>query len=120
MLCSLTSRNALQYEYLAGAIDSTSSIPQSVFANIICNVQYAWMTLRRALKTVQDALNRQAAVALLGPRQVGKTTLAHAVAEQTGALYLDLEARADRAAPRIMPSSRQTVPELLRGSAHCS
>jgi predicted AAA+ superfamily ATPase len=54
------------------------------------------MIRRRALKTVQDALSRQAAVALLGPRQVGKTTLAHAVAEQTGALYLDLEARGDR------------------------
>jgi predicted AAA+ superfamily ATPase len=35
-------------------------------------------------------------VALLGPRQVGKTTLAHAVADHTRALYLDLEARADR------------------------
>jgi predicted AAA+ superfamily ATPase len=54
------------------------------------------MILRRALSTVQEALNRQAAVALLGPRQVGKTTLAHTVAEQTGALYLDLEAREDR------------------------
>src|SRR5580658_5549139 len=54
------------------------------------------MIPRRALKTVQDALNRQAAVALLGPRQVGKTTLAHTVAEQTGTLYLDLEAREDR------------------------
>jgi uncharacterized protein len=54
------------------------------------------MIPRRALKTLQDALDRQAAVALIGPRQVGKTTLAHAVAEQTGALYLDLEAREDR------------------------
>ena len=43
------------------------------------------------------ALDRQAAVALIGPRQVGKTTLAHAIAEQTQALYLDLEARADQA-----------------------
>jgi predicted AAA+ superfamily ATPase len=51
---------------------------------------------RRALHTVQEALSRQSAVALLGPRQVGKTTLALAVAEQTGALYLDLEARQDR------------------------
>jgi predicted AAA+ superfamily ATPase len=34
---------------------------------------------------------------LLGPRQVGKTTLALAIAEQQpGALYLDLEAREDR------------------------
>ena len=41
-------------------------------------------------------MKRQAAVALIGPRQVGKTTLAHAIAEQTEALYLDLEAGADR------------------------
>ncbi len=43
------------------------------------------------------ALARQAAVALIGPRQVGKTTLAHQIAETTNALYLDLELRADRA-----------------------
>jgi len=54
------------------------------------------MLPRRALAAVQDALNRQAAVALIGPRQVGKTTLAHTVAEGLDALYLDLEARADR------------------------
>ena len=42
-------------------------------------------------------MKRQAAVALIGPRQVGKTTLAHAIAEQTEAVYLDLEAGADRA-----------------------
>jgi predicted AAA+ superfamily ATPase len=55
------------------------------------------MIPRRALAEVQQALHRQAAVALLGPRQVGKTTLAFAVAEKTDALYLDLEAREDRA-----------------------
>ena len=54
------------------------------------------MISRRVLHTVEQALDRQAAVALLGPRQVGKTTLAHAVGERRGALYLDLEARADR------------------------
>lgn len=54
------------------------------------------MIPRRALQQVQDALRRQAAVALLGPRQVGKTTLALDIADQTGALYLDLEAREDR------------------------
>jgi len=42
------------------------------------------------------ALSRQAAVALLGPRQVGKTTLAIAFAQRDDALYLDLESRADR------------------------
>ncbi len=46
---------------------------------------------------VMEALNRQAAVALIGPRQVGKTTLAHMIAENHEVLYLDLESRADRA-----------------------
>lgn len=54
------------------------------------------MLSRLALLKVRDALNRQAAVALIGPRQVGKTTLAHEVAEGTDALYLDLEAQEDR------------------------
>ena len=55
------------------------------------------MIPRRALAQVRQALDRQAAVALLGPRQVGKTTLAFAIAEGMQALYLDLEAREDRA-----------------------
>ena len=54
------------------------------------------MIPRRAYRAVTDALNRQAAVALLGPRQVGKTTLAHEVAHARDALYLDLESREDR------------------------
>jgi hypothetical protein len=37
------------------------------------------------------------AVALLGPRQAGKTTLAHEVAKTRPAVYLDLESEADRA-----------------------
>ena len=54
------------------------------------------MIHRREYQTVQNALGRQAAVALIGPRQVGKTTLAHEIAEGADALYLDLESRADR------------------------
>ncbi|HEX4079522.1 MAG TPA: ATP-binding protein [Rhizomicrobium sp.] len=42
------------------------------------------------------ALQRQAAVGLLGPRQSGKTTLALAIAAERPSLYLDLEAREDR------------------------
>ena len=42
-------------------------------------------------------LARSPAVALLGPRQVGKTTLALAVARDRDALYLDLESEQDRA-----------------------
>ena len=55
------------------------------------------MIPRRALNDVRRALARQAATALLGPRQVGKTTLAHEIAGTTDSLYLDLQARADRA-----------------------
>ena len=55
------------------------------------------MIERHAYRTVIEALGRQAAVALIGPRQVGKTTLALDIAEKSGALYLDLETRTDRA-----------------------
>lgn len=55
------------------------------------------MIPRRALNDVRRALSRQAATALLGPRQVGKTTLAREIARTTDSLYLDLQSRADRA-----------------------
>ena len=55
------------------------------------------MISRRALNDIRRALSRQAATALLGPRQVGKTTLAQEIARATDSLYLDLQARADRA-----------------------
>ena len=45
---------------------------------------------------IERTLNRQAAVALIGPRQVGKTTLALEIARSRHALYLDLEDRDDR------------------------
>ena len=45
---------------------------------------------------VERALDRQAAVGLIGPRQVGKTTLALEIARGRDALYLDLEDRDDR------------------------
>ena len=51
---------------------------------------------RQITSMVEDALSRQAAVALIGPRQVGKTTLALALGERRNALYLDLEDRDDR------------------------
>jgi predicted AAA+ superfamily ATPase len=48
---------------------------------------------------VKTLLQQFPAVAILGPRQVGKTTLAWALAEELGeqALYLDLELPSDRA-----------------------
>jgi predicted AAA+ superfamily ATPase len=55
------------------------------------------MIRRSVASSIEQALKRQAAVAIIGPRQVGKTTLARQVADShPGALYLDLEAREDR------------------------
>lgn len=54
------------------------------------------MIRRSTYELVKKALSRQSAVALLGPRQVGKTTLALDIAEETNAVYLDLESMADR------------------------
>ena len=54
------------------------------------------MIRRRSNQNVLNALGRQAAVVLLGARQVGKTTLALEIAESADAVYLDLESRADR------------------------
>lgn len=46
---------------------------------------------------LRDAIAHNPAVALLGPRQVGKTTLALEVGRDFDALYLDLESEQDRA-----------------------
>lgn len=54
------------------------------------------MLQRIITSEVEKALKRQAAVALIGPRQVGKTTLALEVGKKFNALYLDLEDRNDR------------------------
>ena len=51
---------------------------------------------RRIKEKVKQALAYQAAVAIIGPRQVGKTTLALEIGGETGATYLDLEDRTDR------------------------
>jgi len=51
---------------------------------------------RRTTQAVLSALGSQAAVVLLGPRQVGKTTLALEIAAEGPSVYLDLERDADR------------------------
>jgi predicted AAA+ superfamily ATPase len=54
------------------------------------------MIHRNTTKLIREALGRQAAVAIIGPRQVGKTTLALEIAAERPSLYLDLESRSDR------------------------
>lgn len=51
----------------------------------------------RMLETmVEAALKRAPVVALLGPRQCGKTTLAHHIVSDRNAVYLDLQSRSDQ------------------------
>ena len=62
------------------------------------------MIPRRIKARVEQALGYQAAVAIIGLRQVGKTTLAMAIRDELGGIYLDLEDRTDRdklAHPRL-------------------
>ncbi|HVA62744.1 MAG TPA: AAA family ATPase [Terriglobales bacterium] len=69
------------------------------------------MIPRRIHPLLLEAIRDNPAVALLGPRQVGKTTLAIEVGRTRPSLYLDLESPSDRA--------RLADPELyLRGHAH--
>lgn len=53
---------------------------------------------RVLVQTVRQRLQQMPAVVLLGPRQVGKTTLARAIADELGerSLYLDLQREADQ------------------------
>ncbi len=52
---------------------------------------------RRIALVLTERLASAPAVALLGPRQVGKTTLAHWIGDRQPSLYLDLESDVDRA-----------------------
>jgi len=55
------------------------------------------MIIRALATQLSDALAHSPAVVLLGPRQVGKTTLALELGQHYNALYLDLESDQDRA-----------------------
>jgi len=60
------------------------------YMSIIAN-----MIDRRLFLELSTALAHSPAVALLGPRQVGKTTLALQIGQGSGAIYLDLESEQD-------------------------
>ena len=66
------------------------------------------MIARRLQNELQDQLDQFPAVALLGPRQVGKTTLALELAKSRSSIYLDLESDSDR--------NKLTEPELYLSS----
>ena len=53
------------------------------------------MLERWIAEKLEKAIKRVPAVALLGPRQVGKTTLAREIAKKRNSIYLDLESPED-------------------------
>lgn len=55
------------------------------------------MIEREQKQQLEKMLSREPAVGLLGPRQVGKTTLARSIADGRASLYLDLENPLDKA-----------------------
>ena len=55
------------------------------------------MIPRRLHSRLHDLLSEYPAVALIGPRQVGKTTLAWQIADALDSVYLDLESPSDLA-----------------------
>lgn len=54
------------------------------------------MIKRNIKQKVEEALGRQSVVGLIGPRQVGKTTLALEISKEKPSIYLDLESAKDR------------------------
>ena len=60
---------------------------------------------RNTEKNIHNALARSPAVAILGPRQCGKSTTAKTILDSYEAVYLDLQNRADR--------NKLTEPELF-------
>ena len=79
-------------------------LPLSLIAILLINLVISefislntWMIERQLKPRLLEAIDNAPAVALLGPRQVGKTTLALEIGETRPSLYLDLESPSDRA-----------------------
>lgn len=80
-----------------------SGVILSLLFTEICSI-ITRMIERRLTQDLLERLREVPAVVLLGPRQVGKTTLALRVLKEIGGIYLDLESEEDRA--------KLTEPEL--------
>jgi predicted AAA+ superfamily ATPase len=65
-------------------------------ANLELHSVFARMIRRYNESLLAEYLSEFPAVALIGPRQVGKTTLALETADRYRSIYLDLESEADR------------------------
>ena len=79
------------------AAQSAPKGANGILANLASSATIARMIKRRIHDKLDEAIDRSPAVGLLGPRQVGKTTLALEMGATRPSLYLDLESPADRA-----------------------
>jgi predicted AAA+ superfamily ATPase len=92
-------------ECIAVMDSGSGSLPRAIaMENITCKTSVPWhnymvMVPRLITSQLKDMMSHFPAVGLLGPRQVGKTTLARAIADELAdkAVYLDLELPSDRA-----------------------
>ena len=72
------------------------------------------MIKRRLEQKIRDRLQSSPAVALIGPRQVGKTTLAFSISDSMPSVYLDLENRTDlRKVENIEAFHRENSDKLI-------
>ena len=60
-------------------------------AILIFDINVARMYKRELTQKIIHSLSHNPAVAILGPRQIGKTTLAHEIAKSQPSICLDLE-----------------------------
>jgi len=111
-----------------GIVEPTESYNILEIAELISEIssmETAFIQRPRARAELQRALKRSPVVALLGPRQCGKTTLARQVAG-TGSQFFDLESSMDRSSLAVAPERTlaplrglvvldevQTMPQIL-------
>ena len=80
-----------------GTEQGVTQSPQSgiILANHASSCCFCRVIARRLFSKLSELLGRFPAVVLLGPRQVGKTTLAKQCAAEREGIYLDLESHRD-------------------------
>ena len=79
------------------AAQSAPKCANGILANLASRATIARMIKRRIHDKLVESIDHSPAVGLLGPRQVGKTTLALEMGATRPSLYLDLESPTDRA-----------------------
>jgi hypothetical protein len=80
----------------SSAFSKEARVQHDMLTNVDIKSRITMFIPRRVQPAVCENLREFPAVALVGPRQVGKTTLAEQIAAERSAVYLDLESPGDR------------------------